>query len=137
MSKHVPSCLLAKLFARCLFPFFFFFTSQQQLIAGKVDKYHLRTSPSKKKTRTGCPECYGKLNCGCPDCYVPEYKRGKKKRVTLELESVDIIPQLEYSACTAVARVEGEGTLVAKVTKAVVRTQVDFLQMFIMSWSLS
>ena len=65
---------------------------------------------------------------------MPEYKRGKKKRVTLELESVDIIPQLEYSACTAVARVEGEGTLVAKVTKAVVRTQVDFLHtMFIMS----
>ena len=90
-----------------------------------------------KTPRTGCPECYGKLNCGCPDCYVPEYKRGKKKRVTLELESVDIIPQLEYSACTAVARVEGEGALVAKVTKAVVRTQVDFLQMFIMSWSLS
>ena len=65
---------------------------------------------------------------------MPEYKRGKKKRVTLELESVDIIPQLEYSACTAVARVEGEGALVAKVTKAVVRTQVDFLHtMFIMS----
>jgi len=77
---------------------------------------------------TGCPECYGKLNCGCPDCYVPEYKRGKKKRVTLELESVDIIPQLEYSACTAVARVEGEGALVAKVTKAVVRTQEEPVQ---------
>ena len=67
---------------------------------------------------------------------MPEYKRGKKKRVTLELESVDIIPQLEYSACTAVARVEGEGALVAKVTKAVVRTQVGFLPtMFFMSWS--
>ena len=88
-----------------------------------------------KTPRTGCPECYGKLNCGCPDCYVPEYKRGKKKRVTLELESVDIIPQLEYSACTAVARVEGEERAsIAKVTKAVVRTQVDFLHtMFIMS----
>ena len=69
---------------------------------------------------------------------MPEYKRGKKKRVTLELESVDIIPQLEYSACTAVARVEGEGALVAKVTKAVVHTQVDFLPtMFIMSLSSS
>ena len=68
---------------------------------------------------------------------MPEYKRGKKKRVTLELESVDIIPQLEYSACTAVARVEGEGALVAKVTKAVVCTQVDFLHIFIMSWSSS
>ena len=69
---------------------------------------------------------------------MPEYKRGKKKRVTLELESVDIIPQLEYSACTAVARVEGEGALVAKVTKAVVRTQVGFLHtMFIMSLSSS
>ena len=92
-----------------------------------------------KPPRTGCPECYGKLNCGCPDCYVPEYKRGKKKRVTLELESVDIIPQLEYSACTAVARVEGEERAsIAKVTKAVVRTQVGFLPtMFIMSLSSS
>ena len=42
VSKHVPSCLRAKLFARCpILFFFFFFTSQQQLIAGKVDKYHL------------------------------------------------------------------------------------------------
>ena len=29
------------------------FTSQQQLIAGKVDKYHLRTSPSKKNPGRG------------------------------------------------------------------------------------
>ena len=70
---------------------------------------------------------------------MPEYKRGKKKRVTLELESVDIIPQLEYSACTAVARVEGEERAsIAKVTKAIIHTQVNFLHtMFIMSWSSS
>jgi len=77
---------------------------------------------------TGCPECYGKLNCGCPDCYVPEFKRGKKKRVSVDLESVVLLPRLEYSICT-VSRVveEGRATL-TKVTKPIVCTQEEPVQ---------
>jgi len=79
-------------------------------------------------SRTGCPECYGKLNCGCPDCYVPEFKRGKKKRVSVDLESVVLLPRLEYSICT-VSRVveEGRATL-TKVTKPIVCTQEEPVQ---------
>jgi len=75
-------------------------------------------------SRTGCPECYGKLNCGCPDCYVPELKRGKKKRASLDLETMLSLPsilELEYSTCT-VSQVQEERVT---VTKALVRTQEE------------
>ena len=38
---------------------------------------------------------------------MPEFKRGKKKRVSVDLESVIFLPRLEYSICT-VTRVEEE-----------------------------
>ena len=82
--------------------------------------HHLKQQTNR---RTGCPECYGKLNCGCPDCYVPEFKRGKKKRVSVDLESVIFLPRLEYSICT-VTRVEEEKATLTNVTKATVCTQV-------------
>ena len=57
---------------------------------------------------------------------MPEFKRGKKKRVSVDLESVNLLPRIEYSICT-VSRVEEEETAtVAKVTKAIVCTQVVF-----------
>jgi len=71
---------------------------------------------------TGCPECYGKLNCGCPDCYVPELKRGKKKSVTLSMVDMAHMPailELEYSFCTVSQVMEEKAT----ATKVSVRTQ--------------
>ena len=77
--------------------------------------------------RTGCPECYGKLNCGCPDCYVPELKRGKKKSVTLSMVDMAHMPailELEYSFCTVSQVMEEKAT----ATKVSVRTQVSDIQ---------
>ena len=111
-------------------PFLFFFLTSQQLTA-KVDRYtlYILDHPETSIYRTGCPECYGKLNCGCPDCYVPEFKRGKKKRVSIDLESVVLLPRLEYSICT-VSRVEEEGRVtLTKVTKPIVCTQVRLLSL--------
>ena len=112
---------------------FLFLTSSHQLTAAKIDGYPCSSFSSVNITfkasnyRTGCPECYGKLNCGCPDCYVPEFKRGKKKRVSVDLESVILLPRLEYSICTVSRVEEEERATLTKVTKAIVCTQVGLL----------
>lgn len=106
---------------------FLFLTSQQLTEAARIDRYPSLTVTQASNCRTGCPECYGKLNCGCPDCYVPEFKRGKKKRVSVDLESVNLLPRLEYSICTVSRVEEEERATLTKVTKPIVCTQVGIL----------
>jgi len=74
--------------------------------------------------RTGCSECYGKLNCGCPDCYVPQLNMGKRKKVSLELmemRSLPGIPELHYNTVTISHVTEHWG----KVTKTTVKAEED------------
>ena len=58
---------------------------------------------------------------------MPEFKRGKKKRVSVDLESVILLPRLEYSICTVSRVEEEERATLTKVTKAIVCTQVGLL----------
>ena len=58
---------------------------------------------------------------------MPEFKRGKKKRVSVDLESVNLLPRLEYSICTVREVEEDERPTLAKVTKPIVYSQVGLL----------
>ena len=54
---------------------------------------------------TGCPECYGKINCACPDCYQPQtrkFKIQKAKILALKLDKPKLLDPFAPEYASAV-----------------------------------